>query len=72
MLYSSTVWGDDLSRALPFDAYRRGWRLYAYSLVSTVDPVCIRDRNQNILYEWYYNPSLTEVFEVCEKLAACV
>jgi len=68
MLYKSTIYGDDLSGALPYEAYRKGWRLYEQSFVPTIDPVQLRDRNKEIISEWHYVPSLTEVFEVCSML----
>ena len=65
-----TSWGEELSEALPFEAYIRGWRLYDNSPIPNIDPVQLRDRDKKLLYEWLYTPSITEVFEVCDKLIA--
>lgn len=63
-----TIYGDDLSAILLTTAYNKGWRLYEWSMIPRLDPIQLRDRNGQILYEWDYAPSLTTIFEVCERL----
>jgi len=56
----------DISSQLPVDAYLRGWTLTW--MEQYVDPVYLRDKQRQMLYEWDYIPSLVEVSEVCSEL----
>lgn len=48
---------------LPLDAFNRDW-----AVVTSRRGGWLRDRNGNVLFDWGYVPSLTDVFEVCERM----
>lgn len=58
----------DLSNNLPTEAFNKGYFL-EWEEPQKVDPVFLRDKRGTIVYRWDYVPSLTEVFEVCGKIA---
>ncbi len=64
---------EDLSMNLPLEASLAGMTLEFETPLQSVDPVYLKDGDGNILKEWWYIPSLTEVRETSLKyLGQCI
>lgn len=65
---------ENLNRFLPIEALSAGMELVSLTRpYANVDPYILRDKDGRLLYTWRegYIPSLTEVFEVCQKFIDC-
>ena len=58
---------EDLSMNLPFEASCAGITLTFELPMNTVDPIYLKDKDGNVLFEWDKPPSLTEVREVAQR-----
>lgn len=62
-----TIYGVDLTASLPTAAIHQGYRL-RFVEYDLRDPVILYGRNREVVHEWAYVPSLTEVFKLCQQL----
>jgi hypothetical protein len=59
---------ESLTGHLPTWAVLQGWSLVWYKPTPEKDPVYLRDRDMNTLYEWHYTPNQGEVWDICRQL----
>lgn len=58
---------EDLSMNLPLDASLAGLTLTFELPEDDPDPIYLKDKHGNVLFEWQKTPSLTEVREVARR-----
>lgn len=63
---------EDLSMNLPLEASLAGMTLTFELPVNNPDPIYLKDKHGNILFEWEKPPSLSEVREVTQSYLSYV
>lgn len=58
---------EDLSMNLPLEACCAGMTLTFEIPMNKADPIYLKDRTGNVLFEWERTPSLAEVWEVSRQ-----